>query len=392
MAWKWYVWVFLLLGVMIIVLIGLIIYTVGGIGLSGVELEECGVLQNNNGKINIVFFSEKKDAEKYVNYFLNFYPFVDFQNAFNFFYINSYKPKCELYKGIAILCYSRELIKKAGSCPNDYIVVLEDREQSLRSSSYVNVMSINSRQPLSVLAHEFAHVFANLAEEYVPAKIPRGAPNCPGDCSGFEGRENGCYDGCSETEKIRSIENGIMRTLRSKDYGSFNDVFIIGRINEESSGEEAVGVSPSEEPTINTFMDPLIVGRAINDEGRADCSREKYYLIEGRLSDENIEVNSRSVEMGCIGDNGYGGFNYDLIMKDGGSLKGGKFNPELIFTAAPGSDEEGLIDGDVFVSDRNFLLRIPIIENSRELEIMADEILLGSINLYDIGGRACLLE
>lgn len=408
---KAYIWILVILVTALIFTLGSVIfYLSSDVGFSSVSLAECKILeQNSENGIDIVFFGKEKDAERYMDYFLNFDPFDDFKERFNFYYIDNYKAECEIYKGIALLCYSRELLKKAGSCPNDFIAVLEDSEASLRSSSYVNVMSINLRHPMSVLTHEFGHVFANLAEEYTPAKIPRGALNCPAGCSEFEGRENGCFVGCSENEKIRSIENGIMRTLRADDFGNFNDWIFVNRINEESSAERDGGTNAErggdgargaeeggnekdfgEGLDINSApqFDTLIVGRVV-DESRVDCSGERYYLIEGRIVNGRMEILRRNVQEGCVGGNGYGGFSYQIVLEDGEIIGEERFNPELIFTSAPGEDE---IDGGVFDSDRNFFLRVPIVENSDELEILLEEELLAEVDLYDIGGRACLVE
>ena len=317
------------------------------------DLEACNALSNNaeNG-INIVFFSDEENARKYIDYFLEFSPFDELKNKFNFFYIQDYSPQCEVYKNVAILCYSRELVKKAGSCPNDYIVVLSDYYSgSIRSSAYLNVMSINVKHPASVLAHEFGHAFANLAEEYVPAKIPRGAKNCPEACTEFVGREDGCYEGCSEASRIRSIENGIMRTLSSTNYGSFNNWLISEKILGDTSSTS-------------------ISGRAVSD--LKDCLDKEYYLFEGNYSDGRIEITGGEIVQGCVGSNGAGGFNISLTRDDGGEIEVGEFNPELIFSDAPKEFEDG-IDGETYLSERPFFLKVPIVKGIRGLVVKDNE-------------------
>ena len=191
------------------------------------NLEECKTIHyHDENSINLVFFSPEDEAQKYSDYLVNSEPFKEYHDEFNFFFIDSYKPDCELYKGIAIYCHSKELIKKAASCPYDYIVVLDEMDHQIRSSAYKNVMSINSQHPMSVFLHEFGHSFSNLAEEYTPAKIPRGSKNCQRDCSKFKGETNGCFEGCSKSHYYRSVENGVMRTLSTDDFGIYNDDLI----------------------------------------------------------------------------------------------------------------------------------------------------------------------
>lgn len=196
-----------------------------------------------------------------------------------------------------------------------------------------------------------------------------------------------------------------MRTLRSEDFGSFNDWIFVNRINEESEGGGAGDVGDAadgdgagrgnerdfeDDADINAApeFNTLIVGRVVDGE-RVDCSGERYYLLEGRVVNGRIEILNKNVEEGCIGGNGYGGFSYRMILEDGSIVGEDSFNPELIFTSAPGEDE---IDGGIFDSDRNFFLRVPIIENSEELEILLEQELLAEVGLYDIGARACLVE
>lgn len=365
----WRIWLFSFLSLLIVVLFGLIFFSASNLGLSSVDLEECKTLSEGaNDGTNIVFFSTRGEAKKYMDYFLGFEPFDQFNDRFNFYYIDSYKPECEIYKGVALLCYSKELVAKASSCPNDYIVVLEDMTASLRSSSYVNVISINTRHPMSVLAHEFGHAFANFAEEYIPAKIPKGARNCVEECLGFGGLEDGCYAGCSEANMIRSIENGVMRTLKSEDYGNFNNAILVERIGEEGWGGS-------------------ITGNVVEDG--VDCYDEEYYLIEGGIKNGFIDIGAKSIESGCVGNNGNGGFAYSVILSDGETLDADSFNPELIFTIGP-EDESGEKNGAVFDSDKNFFLKIPLIKGSQKLEIRnLDGSLLNSVNLYDIDRRLC---
>ncbi|MEK6879858.1 MAG: hypothetical protein AABY22_09640 [Nanoarchaeota archaeon] len=217
----------------IIVLILLILttvslyYVIKNINPSPIVGEGCNIINQTEGaNINILFFGKETQVKEYINYFLSKSPYNENKDSFNFYYIDQERT-CEIYKGIAILCYSRDLIRQASICPNNFIIVLQDYPTSIRSSNYINVMSININHPKNVILHEFGHSFINLAEEYVPAAIPRNsAGNCVQSCIEFNGKENGCYQGCSEANYYRSVENGIMRTLRSENYGNFNTYLI----------------------------------------------------------------------------------------------------------------------------------------------------------------------
>ena len=329
-------------------------------------LETCNTLEfNNEEATNIVFFSEKDQALKYKNFFQETSPFSRYQQAFNFYYINTYTPKCELYKGIATFCHNKETIKKGASCPNDYLIVLDDQPPKIRSSAYENVMSININHPLTVLSHEFGHAFANLAEEYTPAKTPKNSNNCVRDCTDFQYETEGCYEGCSDSNYFRSIRNGVMRTLNSNEFGILNEALIIEKMSDVS-------------PKLIT-----ITGEVIQD---GPCNEQTYYLIEGLYNQNSITLLSKTPETGCIGDNGAGGFIYELQTSQGTNLITSNFNPELIFTEAPGTTQ---ISGTVFESDQPFILKIPKIPQGEQLIISESRNELITIRLNDIGTRAC---
>ena len=188
----------------------------------------CTPLIENNGenKIDIVFLTENLDKQKiqeYIDFFLSSEPFNKHPEKFNFYYSN-YNAECELVKDTALYCYSKSLIRNSATCPNDYIIVLADRPSKIRSSAYLNLISLNINHNKNVVLHEFGHIFAKLADEYVPSKIPRGAENCAKECEDFNQYDSleGCYEGCSKSDYFRSSENSVMRTLNSKDYGNLN--------------------------------------------------------------------------------------------------------------------------------------------------------------------------
>ena len=325
-----------------------------------VNLEECHTLvYNGEGKANIVFFSSEETISSYKDSLFKVSPFKENPDAFNFYYIN-YKPQCEIYKGIALLCYSKETIKKAASCPNDYIIVVEEQPSNIRSSSYMNVMSLNKNSNVNVFPHEFGHAFANLADEYVPATVPKGSKNCQKSCDGFEGKGE-CVSGCSNSDYYRSVNSGIMRTLSSNVFGEFNEQLILSRIRKLSG----------------------ITGNVI--QNNINCENQQYYLITGEIVNNNINPLSRSLETGCVGENGAGPYSYNLILEDGQIMKTSDFNPEMIFTDEENNTE---ISGGPDTYTGSFLLRVPVIENSKKIEIVNENMKL-EINLVDIGARPC---
>jgi len=314
-------------------------------------LETCKTIVNNgNGRVNIVIFADSQTAQKYVGYFLSFYPMSSNKNAFNFYYIDSYQPQCEIYKGIAMLCRSKDMIKKAASCPNDYIMAIETHPSEIRSSAFLNIMSINSNLPSSVVQHEFGHVFAGLAEEYTPAILPKNAKNCVDTCDKFNVKD-GCYQECSKSDYFRSIENGVMRTLSSNDYGKFDNSIMLQRLKESTKNLQITG--------------------GVIDDPVSECNSEHYYLLDGNYSygTGNITINKVSLEQGCASSNGYGEVQYN-ISDNQTNLGSGSFNPIYIFS--DGVSQEGInadIDGETYINTDEFILTIPKIEGKNETNV-----------------------
>ncbi len=332
------------------------------------ELEQCNTLTyNGEGKINLVFFADKEQTEKYTNHFFQTSPFNTNKNQFNIYYINSYQPECEIYKGIAILCHSRELIKKSASCPNDIIITLKEQPQKIRSSAYTNVISLNTNHPLSVLTHEFGHAFANLAEEYTPAKIPFGSENCQKSCDNFNNLNQDCSQGCSTQNHFRSINQGVMRTLSSNEYGEFNEKLIQDKINKNSNSN------------------PITANAVATSQ---ECTNQQYYLIEGQLQNNQITILSTSIEKGCPGSSGAGDFKINLIDNQEQLISSNEFNPELIFTDTEGQNQ---IDGETYESDKTFILKTQIIPQAQALQITKQKQTLAEINLNKISSEPCLI-
>lgn len=313
---------------------------------------------NGEGKTNLVFFSDKYNAEKYSSYLLETDPFIDYQNQFNIFYIN-HKPECELYQGKAVLCYNKQLVKTASICPNDYIIVINNEHpRKIRSAAYMNSVSVNAKQPLTVLTHEFGHAFANLADEYVPSKPPKKSQNCQSNCEDFPIKD-GCFKGCSEAELSRSINSGVMRTLTTNDYGTLNKELVTESINKQSTS---------------------ITGHSIQDI--IDCQEQEYYLIHLLYDSGQISVVEKAIEQGCVNSNGNGPYEYNLIFKDGSIRNVKGFNPELVFTDFQDIEQEQ-IDGGSIEYSGDFFLKIPLIEELKEIEILIQNKSLIEISLIE---------
>lgn len=327
------------------------------------ELEKCNsLIENSKTGTNIVFFSDRETAQKYSDYLFSISPFDVNKNKFNIYYIDTYIPECSLYKGVALFCYSREMVRKAASCPVDYIVAFDSRDVQMRSSSYMNVMSLNENHPLSVFAHEFGHAFISLAEEYYPSSLLSGSKNCVSNCDKFSINE-GCFKGCSSSDLYRSVENGIMKTLSASSFGKFDQSLISNRILKESGGS-------------------VLTGNVIG-EGN-DCEKQKYYQIEGNYSNGTVQIVGNNIVYGCVGSQGSGQFQYKLS-SDQGVVKEDSFNPELIFADAPGEQQ---IDGATSVYEGKFYLNV-LLQEKGNLEIMKDGVSLANVKLDDSGARPC---
>lgn len=365
---------FIAMGVLALVIMALVFLNAGKQISSAPEeiLEECKTLKfNDEEAINLVFFSPKEEAKEYSDYLIKSEPFDKYHDAFNFFFIDSYKPECELYKGIAIYCHSRDLIKKAASCPYDYIVVLDEMESKIRSSSYKNVMSINTKHPLSVFLHEFGHSFSNFAEEYIPARIPRGSKNCQSDCEKFEGEVDGCFEECSNSRYYRSIENGVMRTLATDDFGIYNDELISNLI------ENSIP------------KDLQITGNAIKEGRFTDCSKQEYiFFTTEKQADGTFKEIIKTRERGCAPRNLLAGDYYYKIDEDEQ-----KHFSNLVHAEGPISSENLMMEGVVEEIETLSLAIQDTKKTAKEISLYdSEDNVLGEFRLADTGANLCQIN
>jgi len=344
--------------------------------LSPTTKEECNSLYySKDASINLVFFGSEEKTKEYADSLFSISPLNKNKGAFNVFYINK-SVECELYKDIAVYCYSKELIKTASSCPSDYIFVLKEDKTNIRSSSYMNVLSINTNSPKVVIAHEFAHSFVNLAEEYTPASIPSKSKNCVQSCEEFNKLNDGCFLGCSQNDYYRSIDLGIMRTLYSTKFGQFNENLI---------SEKIIKINEARGKNSN-----LITGNVI--EYPIDCNNNFYYLLSGTYSNGELNINKREIESGCPENGGEGAFSYKILDKNNNVISDNSFNPELIFTDAQSTNEEQ-INGETYAFEGEFYLKVPNIQNAEKLEVYnkANK-KVASISIDNLEGRPCKVE
>jgi hypothetical protein len=336
--------VYLSIAIIIIVILIASIYYYNNrpVSASPEDLVSCKTIRDPGRGYGIVFFGSKEDSESYGDYLINSPPFYSYRNQLRLFYIDDYVPNCTYYKDVALYCYDKELIRKASSCPNDFIVVIKDDKDTLRSSAYMNVVSIISSSSKNVLLHEFAHVFANLADEYVPAVLPRTPKNCLSSCDQFSEVEDGCFKGCSDSEHYRSIEGGVMRTLSTSKYGVYNQKIISSYFSSSLSSLTGNDIKLTEE-----------------------CTNEKYVLLTGKVNNESFEVVKREEGNGCIGSNGRGQFSFTLLTEGTVPFKG-SFNPQVIFTDL---DESGELSGGSENYNGEFYIKVPYVEGMKTLII-----------------------
>ncbi len=327
------------------------------------KLESCkSLVYNGEDRIDLLFLASESDTQRFSDALLNTPPYDENKDYFNVFFIDDYEPTCEDYKDIAILCNTKENLKEARRCPNDYPIVIKDKPSNIRSSAFGNVISINKNHENSVIVHEFGHAFGNLAEEYTPAKLPRGAKNCVSSCDKFEGIADSCSQECSQNDLFRSINAGVMRTLITSDYGQFN-IQLLKKLLEKNKPDDA-----------------SITGQQIAES--YDCSNQKIVPLEiMQASDGTTKVESTNIELaGCAPDNA----------GEGNLCIGDLCYPSMLFTEAQDISTQSSIEGETFdAPDTTTTFYVNKLSNTETIEISLDEVSLSKINLAQAGATAC---
>ena len=220
------------------------------------EIDCISVVYNShpNDSIDVVFlgygYNEfnrfDTDVNENIKVFLTTEPFKSNQDKINFYKIDKLEElNCET--GAWIKCDEFEVKKLASYCPNDYIVILVDRNKvkdlisPVRSSAVSNMEKINTAENKLVVLHEFGHIFGGLADEYTDEKYysnvnfdPNQYPNCdlPPDCKEWKNvNGTGCFGGCSLNRYSRPTENSIMRSLNTEKFGPLNEEVLINKLN-----------------------------------------------------------------------------------------------------------------------------------------------------------------
>ena len=210
-------------------------------------------LYHGDNRMDIVFlpygYDDKEDFSADIDYymdniFMKIEPFKTKINRLNIYMIdNLVDLGCSI--GSWIKCDDFKVKQLASNCPNDYIVVLVERNEVIdllnpvRSSVTSNTAKINTADNKLVLAHELGHLLAKLADEYVDESHYKGIfdekdyPNCDKEeCSKWSGiYGTGCFKGCSLGIYFRPTEDSIMKSFRTSVFGPVNREEIAKVIN-----------------------------------------------------------------------------------------------------------------------------------------------------------------
>jgi len=311
---------------------------------------------NGEGRIDILFISSKEDAQHYTDFFLNTEPYKSNRNYFNTYVLEGQNPECEYYKGIAILCDTKEVKDLAKKCPSDYVVVVKQDDRKIRSSSYGNIISINKAHEDSVLIHEFGHAFANLAEEYGGAKVAPGSKNCVSSCDKFNGESDSCDLECSESSYYRSIYSGVMRTLATSNYGKYDSAIINGLLEK------------------NKPKEPAITGNQISSQ--ISCNKDilAVNVIGSQVTTDNI------LQKGCAPDKGLAG----------PVCAGDVCNINTLFTDSQDTNSQNTLEGETDInSDRPLLFYIEQNTQNPLVDITLNNQIIKQINTAEAGATAC---
>ncbi len=328
-----------------------------GIQLSNIE--SCASLHySGEDRIDLLFISTKEEAQDYTNLLFETEPFKEYKSYFNVRVIEGENPVCEDYKGIAILCNTKDVKEISKRCEHDYVFVVKDEKAHIRSSSYGNVVSLNKNTPKSVLIHEIGHALASLAEEYAPAKVPRGAKNCKSSCEKFGELADSCSKECSESNLYRAMESSVMRTLITTEFGRSNVKILKDVLEREVPSSLA------------------ITGNQIQEDNSCNAP-----IVEVEITQSQDLAKAESTDKltyGCTPDKAGEG---DLCI---GTL----CYSNVIFTDGIDSETEELF-GEVLDAPESTTIFIPA--DKGEVQITQNNNIIGLINTDQAGATACLI-
>lgn len=233
-----------LLGIVAIIIISIISFSYAF--ETNVSAACTDIFVQDSGDVNIVFLPDnyetvlefRSDVSFYIdrngrhNGLLSVEPFKSNWYKFNFRAVDELQNFDCLTGKDYLLCNQNRVKSVASACPHDYIIVLSKRrvfseEAYLRSSSYLDVTTLNTADNRLVFAHEFGHLFADLADEYVTGEATVNAINCDViTCPKWIGKfdDVGCFQGCTLISMYRSTQNSIMRDYtQTNEFGSVNE-------------------------------------------------------------------------------------------------------------------------------------------------------------------------
>lgn len=306
------------------------------------------LIQGESSKqTNLLFVGDAQQAQEYSDYLFAHEPFASHKESFNVYRIDKVS-LCERYKGIALFCYSRELLAQTAVCPHDYILALEEAPATVRSSAYMGVASVNTRLPKTVLLHEVGHLFG-LDEEYEAGYNPGSdSPNCKSSCTEFG--QDTCYQECSDGSHSRSIDEGVMRTLSPTDttnpYGTFNHNYLAQKIAQPKT-------------TVTGFATKFT----------EECADQSHLIIEVTPGD-SWQAHVVDIGSGCAISQ-EGSYKYALEDESGTVVTTGSFDEPELFTDG-NEDEDSGFEGEVY-DDEPFFIAVPSDTGATTFTITDDE-------------------
>ncbi len=212
---------------------------------------------NTEDKIDIVFLpfgyknvgDFRKDVAESISQFKVLEPVASNIGKINFYAVDdSQNLDCKITSFIE--CNNQQIIESSLRCPNDYVIVLADRNavadlfSPVRSSAVANIEKVNTADRETVILHEFGHIFANLADEYTYSSFPgfnvNEIPNCDGEgCNKWaDVSGTGCYEGCTLGNYYRATPDSIMRNLNVRAFGPVNEKEFLKRLGKYKDKNE----------------------------------------------------------------------------------------------------------------------------------------------------------
>lgn len=320
-----------------------------------IDGELCQTIQENGeDRIDLLFISSRQEAQDYTDYLFTAEPYKTYEDYFNVKFIDK-DPECDSYQGIAIICNTPEVYELAKQCNNDYIIVVKEESSQIRSSALGNLISLNKIHTDSVLVHELGHALANFAEEYEGAKIPAGSKNCQSKCENFKGDIDECRQGCSDSSHVRSIPEGVMRTLITDNYGVYNIALLIELLEK------------------NKPRDSTITGNQIYEGNKCDKDLVRVEVLNGQVKE--------SYTKGCAPDKKF----------EGEVCAGEVCNINTLFTDAPHNENLELEGETVLNPDIPLIFFIP--KNTQEplVDITLNDEVIYTVNTVYAGATACTI-